>query len=201
LRFGTKPQLELQPPAWQQRPGGHITDPEIQEKNMVTITGLGAAAAVLTAGLVVAAPADAAGSTTEHQRGVVLECTGSNRTHSAYVDLYENDKHGNVVQVVIDDDPQLAASREPADIWNAGQVRTQVTIQRKTARIVGTARKVGPRHHVHSVNDDAGNHIVADGFHRRLADHLTLRYDGHRIALSCSPAFFYSLEVTTTSMT
>jgi hypothetical protein len=168
---------------------------------MVTITGLGAAVAVLTAGLAVAAPAHAAGSTTEHQRGIVLECTGSSRAHSAYVDLYENDKHGNVVQVILDGDPKLAASREPADIWNAGQVRTRVTIQGKAARIVGTATKVGPRRHVHAVNDDAGNHIVTDGFHRRLADDLILRYDGHRIALSCSPAFFYSLDVTTTPVT
>jgi len=166
----------------------------------------GGLAATLT-GLVgvvgVTAPADAAGrtsgtSTTEHQRGVVLECTGSNRAHSAYVDLYENDKHGNFVQVILDDNPRLAATRTPADIWNAGEVRTRVTIKGKRARIVGTAPKVGPRHHVHEVNDDAGNHIVSDGFHRRLADDLVLKYDGRRIALACSPSFFYSLDVTTT---
>jgi hypothetical protein len=160
------------------------------------VAGLASAACLTT-------PAEAAdsatgGSTTEHQRGVVLECTGSNRAHSAYVDLYENNLHGNYVQVVLDANPRLAASRQPADIWNAGDVRTGVTIKHERARIVGTAPRTGRRHHVHGENDDAGNHIVSDGFHRRLDDHLVLRYDGHRMALSCSPAFFYSLDVTTT---
>jgi hypothetical protein len=137
-------------------------------------------------------------STTEHQRGVVLECTGSNRAHSAYVDLYENDKHGNYLQVVLDGNPKLAASRQPADIWRAGEVSTGIKIRHQRARIVGTAPKVGRRHHVHAENDDAGNLIVSDGFHRRLRDDLVLRYDGHRIELTCAPAFFYSLDVTTT---
>jgi hypothetical protein len=160
------------------------------------VAGLASAACLTT-------PAEAAGrasgeSTTEHQRGVVLECTGSNRAHSAYVDLYENDKHGNYMQVVLDGNPRLAASRQPADIWDAGEVRASVTIKHERATVVGTAPKVGRRHHVHEEHDDAGNHIVSDGFHRRLDDDLVLKYDGRRMALSCSPAFFYSLDVTTT---
>jgi hypothetical protein len=166
---------------------------------VLTIAGLAAATLATT-------PADAAdrvpnASTTEHQRGVVLECTGANRMHSAYVDLYENDKHGNFLQVVLDENPKLAASRAPADIWTAGEVRTRIMIGHKRARIVGAAPKVGRRHHVHEENADAGNLIVSDGFHRRLKDDLVLKYDGHRIALSCAPAFLYSLDVTTTPTT
>jgi hypothetical protein len=168
----------------------------------VTVAGLANAA-------LVSAPDDAAArasatstsfttSTTEHQRGVVLECTGSNRAHTAYVDLYENNLHGNYVQVVLDGNPKLAATRQPADIWNAGDVRTHVTIRHQRARILGTAPRVGRRIAVHETNDDAGNHIVTDGFHRRLADDLVLAYDGHRMRLDCAPAFSYSLDVTTT---
>lgn len=171
---------------------------------------LGLTVAGLAAATLASSPADAAddavgratsASTTEHQRGVVLECTGANRSHSAYVDLYENDKHGNYLQVVLDGNPKLAASRQPADIWKAGEVRTRITIRHQRARVVGTAPKVGGRHHVHAENDDAGNLIVSDGFHRRLRDDLVLKYDGYRIALTCAPAFFYSLDVTTTPTT
>ena len=166
---------------------------------MRTIPTLGVLAMGLTTTLLGPAPAAVAGgSTTEHQRGIVLECTGSTRAHSAYVDLYENHRHGNYAQVIIDDNPKLAASRQPKDIWSDGAVRVGVTIKGKRAVVVGTAQKTGPRRHVHEVHDDAGNHIVADGFHRRLANDLVLRYDGHRMPLTCAPAFFYSLEVTTT---
>lgn len=156
--------------------------------------------AALTVSAIASAPADAASrtSTTEHQRGVVLECTGANAAHSAYVDLYENNLHGNYVQVVLDGDPKLATSRQPADIWDAGDVRTHVTIRDQRVRIFGTAPKVGGRTAVHETHDDAGNHIVTDGFHRRLADDLVLSYDGHRMALDCRPSFYYRLNVTTT---
>ena len=71
-------------------------------------------------------------------------------------------------------------------------------VRHHRVRITGTAPKVGHRHHVHEENDDAGNLVVSDGFHRRLKDDLVLTYRGDRIALSCAPAFFYSLDVTTT---
>ena len=166
---------------------------------MRSTSTLGALALGAATALVGLAPAAVAGgSTTEHQRGVVLECTGSTPAHSAYVDLYENDKHGNYAQVILDDRPALSASREPKDIWRDGAIRTHVTIKGKRAVVVGTAHKTGARRPVHETHDDAGNHIVVDGFHRKLANDLALRYDGRRIALACKPAFFYSLDVTTT---
>jgi hypothetical protein len=54
---------------------------------------------------------------------------------------------------------------------------------------------------VHEEYDDAGQHIVADGFHRRLAHDLVLRYDGITVPLDCAPAFYYSLNVTKTDTT
>lgn len=170
----------------------------------LALTLAGATAATLVSALA-ATPADAAGraagATSEHQRGVVLECTGTGAHHSAYVDLYENNLHGNYVQVVLDQNPRLAASRQPQDVWAAGEVRTRVRIKDHRVKISGTATKVGHRHHVHEENDDAGSLVVSDGFHRRLKDDLVLTYAGDRIELSCAPAFFYSLDVTTTPTT
>ena len=60
------------------------------------------------------------------------------------------------------------------------------------------AHRVGKRKHVHEEYDDAGNHIVADGYHRRLANDLVLKYDGSTVPLTCAPAFRYDLQVTTT---
>ncbi len=140
-----------------------------------------------------------AASTTE--RGVVMECTGSRHGLDAYASLYENDVYGNTVQVILDDDPATSASRQPGDLLDSGEVRTGVMIAGHRARIRGTAYRVGPRRAVHEENDDAGQHIVVDGFHRRLATSLVLRYAGTRVPLTCAPAFYYRLHVTRTDTT
>ncbi|MFA6575441.1 MAG: hypothetical protein WCS84_08460 [Nocardioides sp.] len=135
------------------------------------------------------------------EKGIVLECTGKAHGLAAYVNLYENDVYANYVQVILNDDPALAKSREPADILDAGEIRTGVRIAGKQARVVGTAVRYGAKKHVHEEYDDAGQHIVADGFHRRLGYELALRYDGTTVPLRCAPAFYYSLNVTKTDTT
>jgi hypothetical protein len=137
-----------------------------------------------------------ADSTTE--KGIVLECIGETRGLSAYVNLYENNAYTNYVQVILNDKPGLAASREPKDIWADGVVRTSVTIKGQKAKIVGSASKYGTRSPVHEEIDDAGQHIVSDGWHRQLEHDLTLKYGGTAVDLTCAPAFFYKLEVTKT---
>ena len=171
-----------------------------------TLIAAGAAAAALAGSVVLGGPAQGqaqahpttAAVETHTEKGIVLECTGEARGLSAYVNLYENDVFTNYVQVVLDDDPKRAASREPKDVWSDGQVSTWVTINGKRATITGTAGKVGKRTRVHEELDDAGNHIVSDGWHRRLKHDLTLRYAGRSVDLTCDPAFSYRLEVTKT---
>jgi hypothetical protein len=158
------------------------------------LIGLGAAATPLSS-------ASAATATTEKERGVVLQCTGSAHGLSAYVDLYENDTYGNVVQVILNDNPDTAKSREPkSDFLVDGVIKTGITIKGKRASITGTAVRVGPKKHVHEEMDDAGQHIVSDGFHRRLANDLTLKYGTKTVPLDCSPAFYYNLTVTKESI-
>ncbi len=117
------------------------------------------------------------------------------------MNVYENNPYDNYFQVILNDDPQLAGSREPADIWSKGKVRAALRIDGHRALVTGTARKVGAPIHVHEEYDDAGQHIVADGTHKRLRNHLVLRYDGTVVPLTCDPAFFYKLDVTKTDIT
>ena len=166
---------------------------------MRTTTLALATAALVGLGLT-ASPATAAPAETRTEKGIVLECTGEAAGLSAYVNLYENDVYTNYLQVVLDDDPKRAASREPLDIWSAGEIRTSVRIAGKRATVSGTATKAGGRKHVHEETDDAGAHIVSDGFHRRLANDLSLRYAGTTVRLTCAPAFFYKLDVTRTPL-
>lgn len=171
----------------------------------LAILGL-AAAGVLTAAPSTAAPAldrtaPTSSSSAEIERGVVLECTGSAHGTSAYVDLYENDRYVNYVQVVVNDDPELANSREPADLWRAGKVRTAIRVGGERAVVSGTAVRVGRPKRVHEEHDDAGQHIVVDGTHRRLRSDLVLTYAGTRIPLTCDTAFAYRLRVTKTDAT
>ena len=161
-----------------------------------------AAAGVVTAAPSSAAPAlERSARTTTVERGVVLECTGSAHGTDAYVTVYENNRHTNYLQVVLNDDPQQAGSREPADLWRAGRVRGAIRIDGERAVVRGTAVRVGRPKHVHQELDDAGQHIVADGTHRRLRTDLVLRYDGDRIPLTCDTAFAYRLRVTKTDIT
>ena len=49
--------------------------------------------------------------------------------------------------------------------------------------------------------DDAGYHVVSDGWHRRLKNDLSLTYAKTSIDLTCDTAFRYKLEVTKTPIT
>lgn len=159
------------------------------------LTGLGTATAPARAAAGTTAPQ------TDKEKGIVLECTGSAHGLDGYVSVYENDAYGNYFQVILDGDPELARSREPADLWSRGRIRASVRIDGRRALVSGTARKVGRATRVHEEYDDAGQHIVADGIHRRLRNALVLRYDGTTVRLACDPAFFYDLDVTRTDVT
>ncbi len=166
------------------------------------VVGLAATAALaLPASSASVPPAEHARSAGVVERGVVLECTGSAGGVDAYVNVYENSQYSHYLHVVLNDDPQQAASREPADLWRAGRVRGAIRVAGKRAVVHGTAVRVGRPKRVHEEIDDAGQRIVSDGVHRRLRTHLVLSYDGVRVPLTCDPAFAYRLRVTRTDAT
>ncbi len=71
-----------------------------------TLTAAFLTATALTIGSAPASAVQAAEpgtATTERERGIVMECTGQAGGLEAYASLYENDRYGNVLQVVLGD--------------------------------------------------------------------------------------------------
>ena len=183
----------------------------------LTLAGLAALAATAPLGLAAAVPATADGAipatttttsattstTTAHERGNVIECTGTFRGRAVYTSLYENDVHGNVVQVVVGDgDDQVGSSRRTTkDFIVEKQVHAVVGVGGNRAVIDGHASRFGKRIAIHDEFDDAGQHVVVDGYHRRLAKDLTLTWRGQSVPLTCDTAFFYRLTVTKEDVT
>lgn len=162
------------------------------------VAGLAVIAASALIGLGTAAPAHAATTTTTREVGNLLECTGTWKGRDVYASLYENRTYGNTIQILIGDgDHQVGGSRNPeGELLEAGQVHGSLKIGRKRAVIDGTAHRVGKKVAVHEEHDDAGQHITVDGFHRRLANDLTLAWRSRTVPLACGNAFHYDLQVT-----
>ncbi|MBB6625757.1 hypothetical protein H5V45_00355 [Nocardioides sp. KIGAM211] len=159
----------------------------------------GSLAVVATSALIGlgAAPAHAA-TTTETERGHLVECTGTIHGKDVYASVYENETYGNVFQLVVG---EKGTSREAAKPFLDGSdVRAVLTLAGKKAVVKGTADRVGKKLPVHEEMDDAGQHITVDGFHKRLATDLTLRWGSRTVPLDCDNAFRYVLEVTKTDI-
>jgi hypothetical protein len=160
---------------------------------------MGALAVAATSALVGPGGAAHAGEpTTTRERGIVVECAGTVGGRSVYASLYENNHYGNELQIVIgDDDHQVGGSRRDRDgFLDHGRVTAAMKVGGKRALITGTARKVGDRIPVSDEYDDAGQHITATGFHRRLHTDLELTWRGRSVPLDCGNAFAYRLTVT-----
>ena len=167
----------------------------------LTAGALAATATYALIGLGIASPAGAA--TTTHEVGNVIECTATIKGRAVYASLYENNTYANVIQVVIgDDEDQVGNAREVADGFiHEKQVHGSLKVGGKRAVIDGYASRHGKRLPIHEQYDDAGQHITADGFHRRLAKDLTLTWRHRTTRLSCDNRFFYNLTVTKEDIT
>lgn len=133
------------------------------------------------------------------ERGIVLECSGTLRGQDVLASVYENDTYGNVLAVSIGDPDHGGAFNgkdTETSLWAGRTVKAGLKVGGKRATVSGLAKKVGPKRAVHDEFDDDGQHIVADGFHRRLRTDLELRYGGRTTPLTCTTAFFYDLTVT-----
>jgi hypothetical protein len=175
----------------------------------LTAAGLtGLTALTVPAGSASAAPTGpttgpATGPVTVRERGIVLECTGSFGHRPVYTSLYENDQHGNVIQVLVGrDGHRVGGSRGDADgFLYRRHLRGAMQVAGSRAVVSGTARGVGDAVPVSEEIDDAGQHITSTGTHRSLATHLRLTWKGRSAPLTCGTAFRYDLRVTTASTT
>ncbi|GGO67938.1 hypothetical protein [Nocardioides deserti] len=165
------------------------------------VVGLGSPATALTADATATSASQTTASETSRERGVVIECGGSYRGDDLYVSVYENNLYANVFQVVVGDDG-LGNIRESAKGFvEKKQVRATLKLDGRKVLVTGTAKPYGKKVAVHEEHDDAGQHIVVDGVHRKLRTDLTMRWKGRTVDLTCADAFRYDLQVTKTDTT
>ncbi len=165
---------------------------------MNTTTSLGLAAAGLLTTVLVGAPAaQAASPQWKTERGIVLECQGEAHGLRVWTSVYENQRYGNVVQVVIGDPDDGNGSSRNTDskFLVDGLVRASVKVDGKRALVEGAAERFGARTRVYEEYDDAGFLIKTRGFHRQLVTDMGFRYAGKSVPLACDTAFVYDLEV------
>lgn len=158
-------------------------------------TILGTTAVAATAALAAATPLTpaSAATTTHHERGVVVECTGTVAGRQVYASLYENNRFGNELQVVFDrgDGPGKGRTQD-ARLVRAGTVDATIRVGGRPVRITGTATRT---RHVRDV-DATHEGVRAVGTHRRLRTDLSVTYRGRTAPLECDTAFRYALRVT-----
>lgn len=163
---------------------------------------LAAATLTATAFLTLATPGHAGaeeGPTTETttETGHVVECTGTFGGRPVFASVYENDRFGNEVFVHVGEDGDEVGATRTTDeaLIVDGEVATGLRLDGKRVRLTGTAERVGGKIAVHEEHDDAGYHIVVDGFHKRLDSDLAMTWRKKTVPLTCDTAFFYDLVV------
>jgi hypothetical protein len=167
---------------------------------MNSTTSRGLAAAGLLASALVGLAGSASATDTpqwEKERGIVLECTGNAHGVEVYASLYENQRYGNTLQVVLGDpDDGNGASKETDQKFVVDSVvKASVKVGGRRVLIEGIAERHGPRTRVYDEYEDAGFLIKTRGYHRRIVTDMGARYAGRSIPLACDTAFAFDLEV------
>jgi hypothetical protein len=167
---------------------------------MKSTTTRGLAAVGLLASALVglaSTPAQAAAPEWQKERGIVLECTGRAHGVSIYTSVYENQRYGNTVQVVVGDpdDGNGASKQTDQKFVVDGVVKASVKVDGKRALIEGVVQRHGARTKVYEEYTDAGFLIKTRGYHRQLLTDMGARYAGKSVPLACDTAFVYDLEV------
>lgn len=159
------------------------------------LVGLGGAASAHTP--------DPSATGTSHERGALLECTGTAGSVPVRANLYQNETFGNFLEVLLNDGTADEAGRSvQADkpFLTGKKVRATTKVAGKRVTITGTAKKTHTVKRIHDVYDDAGLRIVSTGTHRMLAPKLTVTVGDQSGTLSCDNAFLYRLKVVKTSL-
>ena len=161
-------------------------------------SALAVVATIVPLGMNGAAQADEPTTTITHERGVLVECSGTIRDRAVFASLYENRTFGNEIQVLIgDDDGQVGGNRRDPDGFVDGRrVRGSMKVGSDRAVIAGTAPRTDVVVPVDEVYDDAGMRITTTGRHRLLDADLTLNWRHRTVPLDCETAFRYALTVT-----
>jgi len=140
-------------------------------------------------------------TSTQVETGIVVEATGSYAGHDVLVLLYENERYGNSLQVVLDPENDVIGwTEQEAPFVVDGRVDTDVTVDGRTARLTGTVVRTGETSKVVDPVQDGGEQIVTRGKHTQLDADLVLEFAGSSIPLEAAPAFAFDLDVRRTTL-
>jgi hypothetical protein len=141
---------------------------------------------------------------TTHERGTLIECTGTVGDTPVRANIYQNRTHGNFLELLVNDGAQGedGVSLEKRKPFVTGtKVHASGTVGGHRMVITGTAKPTGEVKHIREViPNDGGMRIVSKGTHALLAPVLSASYDGETGALTCDNAFRFRLTVTKTSI-
>ena len=135
--------------------------------------------------------------TVEQERGIVLEGSGEGGGLAVSATVYENDRYGNSVQVVLGDpdDDRIGYAEQEQPFLVDGHLTASVEIDGRTAVLSGTVVPSGRPERLVDPGQDAGEQRVVRGTHTALVTDVVLTYDGTTVPLQFAPAFAYDLEV------
>jgi hypothetical protein len=170
-------------------------------RSAATVAALAAAGLGVAGAALAVTPSEHAGprTSTETQRGVVLECAGD----GARVDVYENGTYGNTLVVIVGDpDLDQFGSIERTDPFVLdGAIDETVEVRGgHTATVTGTVAATGRPTRITDPVQDAGEQIVSRGSHQPLTTDLVVTVDGAAVPVTCDPAFAFDLEVRRTRL-
>lgn len=167
------------------------------------VIGVGLLAAGLVGGGAAFASTAAAASSTTHERGDVLECHGRWKAYRVLVTVYENDVYGNHLQMVLRDGTKILGGGGETDrnLVRGDRVSASMPLEGEhRGRVRGDAVLQPGKEPVHEEFDDAGQHVVIDGWHKQRTTDLTFAYRGTAKPLTCETAFRYDLTTEKTDI-
>lgn len=158
----------------------------------------------LSAGAASSQAPDPMAEGTTHERGTLIECTGTVGETPVRANIYQNRTFGNYLEMLVNDGTpdEHGISRESTKPYVTGtRVRVSGKVGGHRLTITGTAKPTGETKRIREViPNDAGMRIVSVGTHKLLAPVLTASYDGESATLTCDNAFRFRLKVTKTSI-
>jgi len=135
--------------------------------------------------------------TVDHQRGVVLEGTGSSGGLDVMVTVYDNSLYGSSVQVVLGDpdDDRIGYAEQGTPYVVDGQLNAGVEIEGRVVTLSGAVVETGRPEKLREPLQDGGEQIITRGTHTQLVTDVHLSVGDTVVPVTFAPAFAYDLEV------
>lgn len=133
---------------------------------------------------------------TETERGTILEGTGTWRGQKITVSVYENQRYGNALQIIIGDPDgkhAIGAGEGQHAYIVGGVLNVGLDVDGKLAVVKGTVTKNGAPRPATELNTD-GDLVSSKGTHVPLLVEAAFTYRGETVTLEFTRALRYYLE-------